>query len=230
MSTFTVGELPIYEARPEGDAVRGVVVIQEAFGVNDHIEDVCRRFASLGYHAVAPHLFHRSGDPIIAYDDVASVMPHFAALTREGVLGDLAATFGHLHDAGFADREIGITGFCMGGTVTFLAAVEFALGAAVTFYGGGVGEGRFGLPPLIELAPSLQTPWLGLYGDLDQSIPVDDVERLRVAGSKAAVPTEVVRYPEAGHGFHCDQRPGSYHEPSARDGWRRAVEWFTRYL
>lgn len=221
--------VPIHEAKPSGQPRAGVIVIQEAFGVNDHIKDVCRRFADVGYHAVAPHLFWRSGDPVISYDDVQAIGPHFAALSVEGITDDLAASVAVLRNAGFADKQIGITGFCMGGTVTFFAAVEFAIGAAVTFYGGGIAEGRFGMKSQLELAPTLQTPWLGLYGDLDQGIPVDEVEKLRAEATRASVPTEIVRYPDANHGFHCDQRP-SYHEASAKDGWRRALEWFDRYL
>ena len=94
----------------------------------------------------------------------------------------------------------------MGGSVTLVAAADHELGAAVTFYGGGVSQGRFGFDPLVEVAPRLQTPWLGLFGDLDQGIPIDDVEALRAAAATAPVSTEVVRYAEAGHGFNCDQR------------------------
>jgi carboxymethylenebutenolidase len=117
----------------------------------------------------------------------------------------------------------------MGGTVTFLTAVRRKLGAAVTFYGGGVGQGRFGLPSLVELAPGLSTPWLGLYGDKDRSIPVDDVEALRAAAGRAPVDTDLVRYAEAGHGFHCDVR-ADYHEASATDAWARALAWFDAHL
>lgn len=223
------GEIAIYEAEPEGKPRGALVVIQEAFGVNDHIEDVTRRFAASGYRAVAPHLFHRSGDPRLDYGNFEKVLPHMQALTEAGLVADLDATLGHLSAAGFSYGAIGVVGFCMGGTVTFLAACKYAIGAAVSFYGGGVAEGRFGMDPLVEMAPLLKTPWLGLYGDQDQSIPVDQVEALREATSKANVPTEIVRYPDAGHGFHCDARE-SYHEPSAKDAWRRTLEWLDRYL
>ena len=225
----TDGEVGLYDAEPEGTARAAVVVIQEAFGVNSHIEDVTRRFAAAGYRAVAPHLFHRTGDPVLDYANFDKVMPHMQALTEAGLAADLEATFGHLADAGFEPSRVGIVGFCMGGTVSFLAAVRHALGAAVTFYGGGVGEGRFGMPPLVEMAPGLKTPWLGLYGDLDQGIPVEQVEQLRQAVAKAPVPTEIVRYPEAGHGFHCDARD-SYHQASATDAWQRTLDFFERYL
>ncbi|HTZ08576.1 MAG TPA: dienelactone hydrolase family protein [Acidimicrobiales bacterium] len=232
-STVTVktadGDMGLYDVEPEGAARGAVVVVQEAFGVNDHIEDVTRRFAAEGYRAVAPHVFHRTGDPVIGYSDYEKIMPHFAALSEQGLLNDLDATFTYLEEAGFPLRRVGVVGFCMGGTVAFLAAARRPVGAAVTFYGGGVGEGRFGLPPLVELGADLQAPWLGLYGDLDQGIPVADVEKLRVATTGAAVETEVVRYAEADHGFHCDARP-SYHEASARDAWQRALAWFGGHL
>jgi carboxymethylenebutenolidase len=222
--------MTLYDIEPEGTAHGAVMVLQEAFGVNDHIEDVTRRFAKAGYRAVAPHLFHRSGDPALDYGNFDKIMPHMQALSETGLLEDLDATLDHLAGAGFAASRVGVVGFCMGGSVTFLAAARRALGAAVTFYGGGVGEGRFGMPPLVELAPGLKTPWLGLFGDEDQSIPVDQVEALRAAAASASVPTEIVRYAGAGHGFHCDGRPDSYHEQAALDGWARTIDWFGRYL
>lgn len=218
-----------FDAEPGGDARGAVIVVQEAFGVNGHIEDLCGRFAAEGYRAVAPHLFHRSGDPVLPYDDLASVLPHLQQLSVEGLEADLDATLDHLGQDGFAPSSVGIVGFCMGGSVVVLAAARRALGAAVTFYGGGVATGRFGMPPLVDLAPSLQTPWLGLFGDQDQGIPVEQVEALRAASSVAPVPTEVVRYADAGHGFHCDGRD-SYHEPSAVDAWRRTLDWFATHL
>jgi carboxymethylenebutenolidase len=228
--TTVDGDMGLYDAEPAGEQRGAVVVLQEAFGVNPHIEDVTRRFAGEGYRAVAPHLFHRSGDPELEYGNFEKIMPHMQALTEAGLLTDLDATLGYLGDAGFGPAGIGVVGFCMGGSVTFLAAARRALGAAVTFYGGGVAEGRFGMPSLLELAPSLQTPWLGLFGDEDQGIPVEQVEALRTAAETAAVPTEIVRYPGAGHGFHCDARPDSYHPVSAQDGWGRTLDWFGRYL
>lgn len=222
-------EMGIYDAAPEETARGAVIVLQEAFGVNDHIEDVCRRFAKEGYRAVAPHLFHRSGDPVLDYSNIEKVMPHMQALTEAGLSADLSATLEYLTSEGFDSNRIGVVGFCMGGTVAFLAAARHDLGAAVTFYGGGVTEGRFGMPSLVEMAPELKTPWLGLFGDQDHGIPVEEVERLRSAAATAAVPTEIIRYSDAEHGFHCDARP-SYHESSARDAWRHTLEWFHTHL
>jgi len=223
------GTMKLYEARPAAAPRGAVVVIQEAFGVNDHIEDIARRFAAEGFLAVAPHLFHRSGDATIAYDDMAAVMPHIMALTPEGLEADLDAAIAHVKDQGLELGQIGVVGFCMGGSVAFLAAAHRTLGAAVTFYGGGVTEGRFGMPPLLDLAPGLKTPWLGLFGDRDQSIPVEQVEALREAVKAASVAADIVRYPDADHGFHCDARD-SYHASSAEDAWRRTLDWFTGHL
>lgn len=223
------GEMSLYDAAPDAQPAAAIIVIQEAFGVNDHIEDVTRRFATAGYRAVSPHLFHRSGDPRLGYDDFSQVMPHMQALSEQGVTDDLDATLAYLSGAGFEQDKVGIVGFCMGGTVAFHAAVRYPLGAAVSFYGGGVAEGRFGFPAQIDEAPKLQTPWLGLFGDQDQSIPVEDVERLRLAASSATVATDVVRYADAEHGFHCDARP-SFHQQSAADAWRRTLDWFGRFL
>jgi carboxymethylenebutenolidase len=223
------GSMGLYEAEPVGEARGAIVVLQEAFGVNGHIEDVCGRFAAEGYRAVAPHLFHRSGDAVIEYEDMQNVVEHIMQLSAEGLEADLDATLGYLADAGFPAPRVGVVGFCMGGSVSFLAAARHALGAAVTFYGGGVAEGRFGMPALVELAPQLQTPWLGLFGDQDQTIPVEQVEALRAAAASASVPTEIVRYADAEHGFHCDAR-GSYHEASAKDAWKLALQWFDTHL
>jgi carboxymethylenebutenolidase len=227
--TTSDGDMALYDAEPEGEARAAVVVVQEAFGVNGHIEDVTRRFAAAGYRAVAPHLFHRTGDPVIDYGDYEKLMPHFAGLSEAGVLNDIDAAIAHLGEAGFPPARIGVVGFCMGGTVAFLAAVRRPVGAAVTFYGGGVTEGRFGMAPMVELASNLQAPWLGLYGDADQGIPIDQVEQLRAAIRSAPVDTEIVRYPGAGHGFHCDMR-ADYHKDSALDAWQRTLDWFESHL
>lgn len=224
------GPMAVYEARPEAPTRGAVIVIQEAFGVNDYIEDVTRRFAAEGYHAVAPALFHRAGGGTAPYDDFAKVMPLYEHLDDAGIVMDLEATLVHLYAANWDNRQVGIVGFCFGGRVTFLASLQFQLGAAVGFYGGGIVTQRFPqFPPLVDRVAELQTPWLGLFGDRDGSIPVEDVEQLRAALEHAPVEREIVRYPDAEHGFHCDRRP-SYDEQAASDGWRRTLDWFERHL
>lgn len=224
------GPMRLYSAVPEGGASRAVIVIQEAFGVNHHIEDVTRRFADAGYHAAAPALFHRAGGGTAPYGEFDKVLPLYEGLTDDGILIDVRAAVDHLHAAGFADGSIGIVGFCMGGRVTFLVSLDLALGAAVGFYGGGIVKGRFKqFPPLIDRADELKTPWLGLFGDLDESIPVEDVEQIRERLATLDVPTEVLRYATAEHGFHCDARP-SFNAEAATDAWARTLAWFEEHL
>jgi carboxymethylenebutenolidase len=223
------GPVPADEVTPDGVVRGALIVVQEAFGVNDHIVDVCHRFAAAGYRTVAPHLFHRDGVNVIPYE-IEQALPHLAALTADGVRADLAASREHLAAQGFALSATGIVGFCMGGSIALIAASEEPYGAAVTFYGRGIVEGRFGFRPLRELAPALLSPWLGMYGDQDPSIPVDEVEALRVAAASAHVPTTVIRYAAAGHGFHCDARPEVYDEAAATDAWIKTLDWFARYL
>jgi len=220
---------PIYATGPT-DAARAIIVLQEAFGVNDHIRGVADLLADESYFVVAPQLFHRDGSPEIAYDDFAAAMPFMANLNRQGLTNDLNATTDFLATLGFHAANIAAVGFCMGGTVSFFAATLGTVGAAASFYGGGVATGRFGLPPLLELAGDLRCPWLGLYGDLDQSIPVEQVEALREATNAVSVTTEIVRYPEGKHGFHCDARPDSFNEAAAMDARGRALAFFAEHL
>lgn len=218
------GDMPVDLTHPAGDARGAIVVVQEAFGVNDHIRSLCDRLAADGWYAVAPHLFHRQGSPELGYEDLSKVMPVMGAQTEPGIRADIDATLAHLAGEGFTLDRTGMIGFCMGGTVALWAAVEFEFGAVVTFYGGGITEGRFGFESGLESGPKLRSPWLGLYGDLDKGIPVEQVEALREATTAAAVPTEIVRYPEGEHGFNCDVR-ASYHAESAAAAWTRMSDW-----
>ena len=147
--------MPVYEAVPDGGARRGVVVIQEAFGVNDHIQDVTRRFADHGYHAVAPHIFHRAGGGTAPYGDFSKVLPLFEGLTDDGILADVDAALRVLGYAGVKASSTGIVGFCFGGRVTFLVALRRALGASAGFYGGGHST------PAVRRAAELCDGWLG---------------------------------------------------------------------
>ena len=233
-STLTVttsdGPMEIYEAAPDADARGAVIVVQEAFGVNDHIRDVTRRFATAGFHGVAPAFFHRAGGGVADYSDFGSVIKLFDGVTDDSTLADTDATIDHLRERGFDDRQIGIVGFCWGGRVTFLVSARRAIGAGVGFYGGGIVSTRFPqFPALSADCKQLQTPWLGLFGDQDQSIPVTDVDTLRVQLEDVPVDTDVVLYEGAGHGFFCDQRD-SFHSDAAADGWTRALAWFDKHL
>jgi carboxymethylenebutenolidase len=225
------GTMDLYESLPDGKPKGAVIVIQEAFGVNEHIQDVTRRFAAAGYRAVAPTLFHRAGGGTAPYTDFTKVMPLFKGVNDDAILMDVDAALAHLRGQGFRDEQVGIVGFCMGGRVTFLVATHRKLGAAVGFYGGGIAVARRpGFPVLIGHAGNLATPWLGLFGDKDGGIPVEDIELLReTLRRESKTPSEIRRYPDAEHGFHCDVRP-AYNEAAAKDAWARTLDWLGRYL
>ena len=226
------GPMRTYEATPSGGAATtAVIVIPEAFGLNDHIESVTERIAEAGHAGIGLDIFHRSGGGTAPYDDFTKVLPLFEDLSDDGLLADIDAARAHLHDAGIDDAHIGIVGFCFGGRVTFLASSRRALGAGVGFYGGGIVNARFPqFPALIDESSTLQTPWLGMFGDEDQSIPVEDVERLRATlDDSAPIEYDVVRFAGAEHGFNCDQRP-SYHPEAAGSAWQRMLDWFGSHL
>ncbi len=223
------GEIPALLSAPADPPKGGIVVVQEAFGLTDHIGAICDRLADAGWLAVAPALFHRQGAPTFDYGNFDALMPVMKELTADGIRADVDAALRYVHEEGHPADRSGVIGFCMGGSVALETASRLALGAAVTYYGGGVAEGRFGFPPLVELAPTLQTPWLGLFGDLDKGIPPEQVEALSAAAEQAGVTTEVVRYAGADHGFNNDDRPDVYNEDAAGDGWRRTLSWLDLY-
>jgi carboxymethylenebutenolidase len=224
------GPMRAYQAAAEAHS-GAVIVIPEAFGVNEHIEDVTRRFAEAGFLSLGLDVFHRSGSRVAPYTDFKQVMALFEELDDAGLLVDLDAALAHLESAGFFPSQVAVVGFCFGGRVAFLAALRRRLGAAISFYGGGiVTQGAFkAFPPLLGEVDQLSTPWLGLFGDLDTSISTEDVEVLRGALTEVGTPHEIVRYPDADHGFHCDARP-MFNEQAARNAFDRSVEWITQNL
>ena len=219
---------PLTIRMPEGTPRRAVIVVQEAFGVNDHIIDLCERLARDGCMAVAPHMFHRTGDHVFAYDDFSSIFSHIEAMTMDGVMEDIDAAIGAISDSGVATSKIGIVGFCMGGSISMHVAATRDIGAGVGFYGGGI-KGRWFFPSQIDAVQHLRAPWLGIFGDKDQSIPVQDVEELREASKLSPNQVEIIRYKDADHGFNCDAR-ASFHAESASDAWQRMLDWYDTYL
>ena len=220
---------PLTEMTPADRARGGVVVVQEAFGITDYVRGVLRELADASWHAVAPHLFHRSGDPVFGYDEYDKIVPMLGELTGEDIAADVDDALAALATAGFAPGQTAIIGFCMGGNVATITATRLALGAAVSYYGGGVGAGRFGHPPLIEAATRLRTPWLGLYGEADPSIPVAEAEQLKAAAASSGVDTDLVLYAGAGHGFHCHDRK-DHHAEAAADAWGRMLGWLDAHV
>ncbi|WP_339027081.1 dienelactone hydrolase family protein [Leclercia pneumoniae] len=229
----TQGEnMPAYHARPKDaeGALPIVIVVQEIFGVHEHIRDICRRLALEGYLAVAPELYFRQGDPN-EYSDIPTLFSNLVTKVPDAqVLADLD------HVANWAARNGGdphrllMTGFCWGGRISWLyAAHNPQLKAAVAWYGKLVGEKTLNSPKHpVDIATDLNAPVLGLYGAEDTGIPQDTVETMRQALRAANAKAEIVVYPEAGHAFNADYRP-SYHEESAKDGWQRMLGWFRQY-
>ena len=212
-----------------GEFVAAVIVLQEAWGVTPHLISQGASLAQHGFLAVLPHLFHRAGDPVLDGGDFEAAKPYVFGLTGDGISADVGDAARHARDLGA--RRLGVVGFCMGGTAALWATARAGVDAGVTFYGSGIREGRWpGIPSGLELAGELQVPWLGLYGDQDPTIPVEQVEALRAVVGQRPVPTDVVRYPDAGHAFATDPESPRRHEAAAQDGWARAITWFEAHL
>jgi len=222
--------LPAYEAKPaRGSGFPIVLVIQEIFGVHEHIRDVVRRFAKLGYHAIAPELYFRQGDPRNAPDIDTLRREIVNKVPDPQVLADLSATLDWVIAQGSDGARAGVTGFCWGGRITWLfAASEPRLKAAVAWYGKLEGDAYPTHPRHpIDVAGDLQVPVLGLYGEADAGIPMESLARFRAALPKDGS-AEVVSYPDAPHAFFADYRP-SYREAAALDGWQRLLAWFVAH-
>jgi carboxymethylenebutenolidase len=228
----TDGQIPAYQARPaSGGPFPVVLVVQEIFGVHEHIKDVCRRFAKLGYLAVAPELYARQGD-VSKISDIQEIIATVVSKVPDAqVMSDLDATVAWAEKSGNGDvNKLGVTGFCWGGRIVWLYAAHSArLKAGVAWYGRLVGEKTELMPKFpIDLVTDLKAPVLGLYGGADQGIPNDTVEQMRKALQAANKPSEIVLYPDTPHGFHADYR-ASYRKEQAQDGWKRLQDWFKKY-
>jgi len=231
--TIPVGDfkMPAYRAMPAGKTGLPVVlVVSEIFGVHEHIADVARRFAHLGYLAIAPELFVRQGDAQ-GYGEIARLMSEVIAKVPDAqVMGDLDACVAWAGANGGDTQRLGITGFCWGGRIVWLYAAHSAVPkAGVAWYGRLVGTSSALQPKHpIDLAAGLQAPVLGLYGGADTGIPLESVEKMKAAlaaGSKAARQSEFVVFPDAPHAFHADYRP-SFRKAAAEEGWKRCIAWF----
>ena len=228
--TIAVGDfkLPAYRAAPIGKANAPVVlVVSEIFGVHEHIADVARRFARLGYFAIAPELFVRQGDPG-SYGEVAKLVAEVVNQTRDAqVMADLDACVAWAKAQGADTARLGITGFCWGGRIVWIyAAHNPALQAGVAWYGPVARAYASGDKTAIDVAPRIKAPMLGLYGGDDAGIPNDTLAQMRAALKAAGnARSEIVIYPDTPHAFHADYRP-SYRKEAAEDGWRRCVAWF----
>ncbi len=225
--------IPAYTAMPaQGRAFPTILVVQEIFGVHEHIKDVCRRFAKAGYLAIAPEMFHRQGDVTKLKDNKEIFAQVVSKVADSQVMGDLDAAVAWADASGFGNTaKLGITGFCWGGRITWLyAAHNPNVKAGVAWYGRLVGDKNAMTPshPIDHVA-HINAPVLGLYGGADAGIPNNTVEQMNAALKKAGKPSMIHLYPDTPHAFHADYRP-SYRKDQAADGWKRATAWFKRYL
>ena len=224
------GEVPAYRAMPAGGkGLPTVLVVQEIFGVHEHIKDVCRRLAKAGYLAVAPELYARQGD-VSKLADIDQIRPIVAKVSDAQVLSDLDAAAAWAAKNGGDAAKLAITGFCWGGRITWMySAHNPKVKAGVAWYGRVVGQPSEMSPKNpIDVVKDLHAPVLGLYGGADAGIPNDTVDKMREALKAAGGKSEIRTYPDMPHGFHADYRP-SYRKAAAEDGWKRLLAWFKQH-
>jgi carboxymethylenebutenolidase len=227
-------DIPAYRAMPAtGGPFPVMLVVQEIFGVHEHIKDVCRRFAKLGYYAIAPELYARQGDASTA--SIQTILTDIVPKVPDAqVMADLDNSVAFAKASGHADTaRLGATGFCWGGRIIWLYAEHNKdLKAAVAFYGllGGKSSPVSALKPLnpVDIGGKITTPVLGLYGGKDDNIPSALIDEMRDELKKANSPATIVVYPDTPHGFFADYRP-SYHKAAAEDAWSRAQAWFKQH-
>jgi carboxymethylenebutenolidase len=229
-------QLPAYVARPEKAkaSLPIIIVVSEIFGVHEYIADVTRRFAKLGYLAIAPEFFTRAGNPS-DYGTIAEIFTNVISKTPDSqVLNDLQAALVWAGKNGGDLKRVGVTGFCWGGRITWLAATLPQVRAGVAWYGRLIGEKTEGNPRHpVDIATDLKAPVLGLYGAADTGISLESIEQMKAALAQAAPKNPAAKacqfevYPDAPHAFHADYR-ASYREGPAKDGWEKCLAWFKK--
>jgi carboxymethylenebutenolidase len=225
------GEIPGYRAMPaKGTSFPVVLVVQEIFGVHEHIKDLCRRLAKSGHMAIAPEMYARQGDvsKLEKFDEIRAIV---SKVPDSQVMSDLDAAVAYAKGTGKGNTaKLAITGFCWGGRIVWLyAAHSSQLKAGAAWYGRLVGSPTELTPKHpVDVAANLKAPVLGLYGAKDRGIPLDTVEKMREAIKAANGKSEIIVYPEADHGFNADYRP-MYNKAAAEDAWRRMLEWFKKH-
>jgi len=221
------GEIPAYRAMPEGGKhLPTVLVVQEIFGVHEHIKDVCRRLAKAGYLAIAPEMYARQGDvsKLTDWDQIRAIV---AKVPDAQVMADLDAAAAWAAKNGGNPDKLAVTGFCWGGRITWLyAAHNQQVKAGVAWYGRVAGQSSDLTPRHpIDVVKDINAPVLGLYGGADAGIPNDTVDKMREALKAAGKKSQIHTYPDMPHAFHADYRP-SYRKEAAEDGWKRLLAWF----
>jgi carboxymethylenebutenolidase len=224
------GKMEAYVAQPkDGGTYPGIVVIQEAFGVNSHIKKVSERIAAEGYVAIAPDIFHREAERIIPYSEMPKAIATMQRVVDSKAMEDVGAAIAHLKSqSNVKSGSIGVIGFCMGGRLTYLAAAHHNkdVKCAVPFYGGGIPMGN---PSPLSRTGEIKCPMYLFFGAKDQLIPLDQVNQIKAELTAKKVPFQMEIYPEPGHGFFCDDR-GGYHQASAKDAWEKTKAFFAQHL
>lgn len=226
------GQIPAYRAMPEkGKNLPVVLVVQEIFGVHEHIKDLCRRFAKTGYFAIAPELYARQGD-VSKLENIQEIIKTVVSKVPDAqVMADLDAAVAHAKSTGRVNADkLAITGFCWGGRIVWLyAAHSEQVRAGAAWYGRLVGDTNPLQPKNpIDVAAQIKAPVIGFYGEADQGIPLDSIEKMRAAIKAANGNSEIMVYPKAPHGFNADYRP-SYRKADAEDAWKRMLTWFKQF-
>ena len=216
-----------------GTSFPAIIVIMEAFGVTRHIEKVCDRFAEAGYVAIAPALYHRDHpNPKLGYDDMPAVMRYMGNLRDDEIIEDVNVAINYLQNRfpRTSGQKIGIVGYCVGGRITYLAATSCpGLSAASVYYGGRIPVAFGDGPAPIDLSDQIKIPVMGNFGGKDKDPSTDDVARIEAKLKDAGVTSDFKVYPDADHGFNCDERD-SYHEASAKDALTRTLSWFDKHV
>ena len=229
-------QLPAYLAQPEGKGpFPAVLVIFEAFGLNENIKDLTRRFAEAGYVALAPDLYYPEKERVVPYGDMQKVFALANTLPDDRAMADLGRAIQYLKQQSTVKRNaLGVTGFCMGGRLAFLTACVHAsdIAAAVPFYGGSIGSpGRFSGQTLLplDLADKIRCPMIVNFGEKDAFIPLDEVRQIEARLQELGKQAEVKVYPGADHGYMCSDR-ASYHAQAAKESWEKMVAFFGTHL
>jgi carboxymethylenebutenolidase len=230
--TLPVGDgtsIRAYVAHPEGKPRAGLLVFQEAFGVNSHIRDVTERFAGEGYLSISPELFHRTAPGLEAgYTNFAEVMPHMQALTDAGLKADIQAAYQWLKNGAAKDLLVGSTGYCLGGRTSIQAALTVPLSCAISYYGGGIGPSPM-FPNLMGQLKDLNAPALFFWGGLDAHIGADAVQAITTKLNEEKKDYVNVVFSQADHGFFCDAR-ASYNAVAAKEAWSLTLEFLSLHL
>jgi carboxymethylenebutenolidase len=236
ITTQAGSKMGAYLALPDAPGRKpAVLVFMEIFGVNDHIRDVTRRVAAEGYVALAPDFFHRTAPGLkLGYDEqgMNTGIGNLMKLQADEMIADAKDAIAYLRSRPDVEgQKLGAMGFCIGGHMTYLVACETDIVAAASYYGGGIAapQGPGGAPSTLSRTPKIRGRIQCYFGGKDAMIPLDQVDAVKAALAKAGIDHSVDVYPDADHGFHCDQR-ASYHAPSAKDAWSKTLALFEKKL